>query len=261
MNFKIKKGGVPVLSKKEIDIFATKVLSVYDAKLLHTPKEIPIEDIIERYLKLEIDYKDLDKDGAILGMTVFNNGYLDVYNKVAGAEEKIKVTKGTVLIDNSLVENEKLFHRYRFTCSHEASHWILHKQRYLKELDGQMSMLIDDNKFSGVKCLNRSIENAFGYSESGLKTDEDWLEWQADFMGGALLMPVLPFTNEFFRLLKLLGINKRRLFIDNQMNNISNYETVIEHLVGIFNVSRKAVHIRLAKLNLIESENNQLSFV
>lgn len=207
-----------------------------------------------------MDYKTLDKDGTILGMTVFNNCYLEVYNQELGTEEKIKVSKGTILIDNNLIGNEKLLHRYRFTCSHEASHWLLHKDRFTREIEGQMSLFSDSPNYTAVKCLNRSVENAFGYKESGFMDDEDWLEWQADYMGAALLLPILPFSNEFFKLLKMLDISKKYLYFDNQTCNIKNYEIVVNQLVNTFNVSRKAVHIRLVKLNLIKGEDNQLYF-
>lgn len=260
MDFKVTKSGVPILKKEEIEVCATKVLSDYDITLLHEPRAVPIEDIIETYLKLDVDYKTLDKDGSILGMTVFNNGYLDVYNQDLENDERIKISKGTILIDNSLVEDNKHLHRFRFTCSHEASHWILHRGRFDREIEGQMNFLDEYSQSNAVKCLNRNVENAFGYKEVGFRCDEDWLEWQADYMGAALLIPKYPLVKEFIKMLNVLGIKEPYLYLDDQPCNIRNYELVIGRLVNVFNVSKKAVHIRLAKLNLLRGEDKQLFF-
>ena len=216
LGLKMAKRGVPVLSKEEIEAHATKVISDYDITLLNEPRAVPIEDIIERYLKLDMDYKTLSKDSTILGMTVFINGYLDVYNKELGTEEKIKVSKGTIIIDNNLIEDEKFLHRYRFTCSHEASHWILHRSKYDREIEGQISLLGDYPQDIGVKCLNRSIESAFGYKETRLKDDNDWLEWQADYMGASLLLPKPPLLLEFKKIMEVIDARRPYLYLDNQ---------------------------------------------
>jgi Zn-dependent peptidase ImmA (M78 family) len=260
MGFKTTKSGVPVLSKEDIEAHANKVISDYDNTLLYQPRAVPIEDIIERYFKLDMEYKTLDKDGSILGMTVFNNGYLDVYNKEQGIEEKIKVSKGTIIIDDSLIEDEKLLHRYRFTCSHEVSHWILHKNKYDTVIEGQMNLFGNYSQDVAVKCLNRSIESAFGDKEACFKDDDDWLEWQADYMGAALLLPKRPFLLEYKRIMEIIDARMPYLYLDNQPCNIREYYIVINRLVNVFNVSKKAVHVRLTKLNLLRGEEKQLYF-
>lgn len=72
-----------------------------------------------------MDYRDITQDGSILGLTTFDNGFLNVYDSESKKTRNIYVEKGTVIIDNSLLTKNQEG-RYNFTSVHEAGHWILH---------------------------------------------------------------------------------------------------------------------------------------
>lgn len=89
------------------------------AEALRTPQEIDIDLFVQDYLGMEQDFQYLSHCGLYLGMTVFNEtDKIPVYNPAKYCAEYISAKANTVIIDNSLLE-ENQEHRYRFTMGHE----------------------------------------------------------------------------------------------------------------------------------------------
>lgn len=190
MDFAVSKTGVPILSKDKIDAYAMSFLAEYDKALIGSIKPVPIEDIIECHLSLDVDYKHLSQDESILGLTAFTDGRMQVFNLETDEEEIIKVKEGTIIVEHGLIQDGRCEGRLRFTYAHEASHWVLHRHKF--QVDKNQGSLFDVNaEATAIRCLSRNIENddAFARSKGKAATDEDWLEWQADYMASALLMP------------------------------------------------------------------------
>lgn len=110
-----------------LDCIANGLLKNYrnGMYLYGAPRSIPIEEIIEVEYKLTIEYVKLRKSGNVLGQTVFENCFVPVYDKENEQYTIIEVQPGTILIDEALLEEENMG-RYRYTLTHELSHWILH---------------------------------------------------------------------------------------------------------------------------------------
>ncbi len=256
LNFRTKRNGIPVLSKKEIEDLAEIVLLDYDADIINKPeaKAIDIEDFIECYAGLDMDYQDLTSDQSILGMTVFNNCIIPVYDAENEKAKEIPVDKGTVIIDNSLLE-ENQSRRGRFTLSHELSHWFLHKHIYT-ETYHQLSLFDDDMEpvKPMIKCRTSDIES----SKKELVTDDDWLEWQADYMASALIMPRRSVSKVVLEKFSEMGIKNGVYERGTNFNDDLNISALIYELADIFYVSLSAAEIRLKNLGfLIEPENYQ----
>ena len=101
--------------------------------------------------------------------------------------------------------------RLRFTCAHELGHWVLHQKLY--------SGTGDVAAYEGKTSLDES---------HGL------VEWQADALATALLMPLPQIKRSFYRL----------------RAGRSNEQLVAE-MAQIFQVSKQAMRIRLETRNLI----------
>jgi len=102
---------VPWLPKDAINQVATKLLLGYEdftGQTLSPP--IPVEDIIERYLELDLHYVDFSQKYGL--DNVF--GALYVKNRI-------------VAISESLL-NDRNEGRLIFTCAHEVGHWCLHRR-------------------------------------------------------------------------------------------------------------------------------------
>jgi Zn-dependent peptidase ImmA (M78 family) len=254
VDFRTKKNGVPILSKDEIEYIAEAVLQDYNPKLLDNPGVLDVEHFSECYASLEMDYQDLTHDRSILGMTVFNNCYIPVYDPENDRAKKIPVDEGTILIDNSLLEDDQL-RRGRFTLGHEASHWLLHRQIYVVNKN-QISLFddLEEEKQPVIKCRTTDIECV---GKKRLVTDDDWMEWQADYMASALLMPKKAFTKLVEGEFKSVGIDDGYYQIGTDFEKDLWADVLGYELADIFEVSVTAAKIRLRNLRFIRDHQER----
>lgn len=256
--FHKKSNGVPILSKKEIEEYAEAIIKDYNPAFIKEPTPFNIDYFAEFYLGLNMDYVDLSNDHSIIGMMVFNDCFIPIYDAQNNNKKYIPVKEGTIIIDNSLLA-ENYLRRGRFTIGHESSHWILHRQIYNYTKD-QICINFGD-KQSTIKCLNRDVEDIA--QKKSFLTDIDWIEWQADYMSSALLMPKCPFDMAVQQVLKKSGIKQGYIIkgMDHDLDIfIYNLTTL---LADTFDVSIKAASIRLEKLGYIreKSLSQQLSLL
>jgi Zn-dependent peptidase ImmA (M78 family) len=259
LNFRTKGNGVPILSKDTIEHFAEIIMQDYKAKRLEVPWVLDVEHFSECYAGLEMDYQDLTHDKSILGMMVFNNCYIPIYDVEENKAKRISVDEGTVLIDNSLLESNQL-RRGRFTLCHEVAHWLLHRQIYMVNKN-QISLFDDlkDEKQPVIKCRTIDIECS---GRKQLLTDDDWMEWQADYMASALLMPKNVFIEVVRERLNSVGIKDGCYQMGIDLEKDLWAEVMSYELADLFDVSVAAIRIRLRNLKLIREyeDGRQLYF-
>lgn len=110
---------VPYLPEQRIERDAMDLLAEYGkSRGVTIAAPIPIEDIVEKYLKLRIEFDDLHClfDQPCFGLT----SQADILGAIFFDERRI-------VIDESLDPDEKprLEGRYRFTLAHEGGgHWL-----------------------------------------------------------------------------------------------------------------------------------------
>jgi len=91
---------IPTVSKEDFDDEATKFLAEYCPEALEIPMPIPIEDIIQVKLKLDlIQNKRLTRDFNVLGQICFSPGEVEVYDVHNDIPHKIPIKRGTILVD------------------------------------------------------------------------------------------------------------------------------------------------------------------
>lgn len=242
-SFKVKKSGMPVLNKNEIDIIGERFIEDFVPEALSIPQPIDIDSFVERYLGMTTDYQYLSHNGVYLGMTIFNDtDKVTIFSPETGRAEYISAKARTVIIDNRLLD-ENQEHRYRFTMAHEGAHDICHLRYFFYDpnqisfFDAPASPMIqcriDNTKFEG----NRS-NHAWD--------DYDWMEWQANKMASALLMPK----------------SAVKIVVDNCKETRPNYRSysLIWAVSEAFNVSTEAATYRLQELgyvNDVDYKNNR----
>lgn len=205
---------VPKYRLDAIETIGRKILQEYDPVLLDGPPQaVPIETIIETKFDLTLEYHCLRKNGSILGETIFDEGAAILYDQDEKRYRLIAVKAGTILVEERLCV-DRLLGRLRFTCAHELGHWVLHQKLY--------SGTGDVAAYEGKTSLDES---------HGL------VEWQADALATALLMPLPQIKRSFYRL----------------RAGRSNEQLVAE-MAQIFQVSKQAMRIRLETRNLIYQE-------
>lgn len=159
---------VPYMPDDAIERDAEALLAQYaHARGIEIKAPIPIEDIVEKHLKLRVEFDDLHRlldvprSGIGLDPDIFGAIWLDT---------------GRIVIDESLDPEERPERegRYRFTLAHEGGgHWRLHR-RLVSPTEGQASLLID-GALPTVVCRSSQAKER--------------VEWQADFYASCLLMP------------------------------------------------------------------------
>jgi Zn-dependent peptidase ImmA (M78 family) len=184
---------------------------------------IPVEDIIERELRLKLGFTDLRKKlklDDVLGATYLN--------------------AKSIWIDQSLVGNQNEG-RLCFTLAHEAGHWVLHR-----EYIDQACRKGDDgaNIFCRIKDAKKPIE------------------WQADYFASCLLMPEKFLKRAFTEVFgsdPLVLYNEQSCFdgpicFDPCAQNWPLIATSVIEAGGFSNVSKHAMIIRLQDLGLVKNE-------
>lgn len=237
-SFRVKKNGVPILSKDEIDGIGERYVQDFCPEVLTHPMPVDIESFVEHYLGITPDYQYLSHNGVYLGMTVFNdNNKVPVYDPGTGRAEYISAKARTVIIDNRLLE-ENQQHRYRFTLGHEAGHDIFHSAFY--GYDPNQMTLFDAPLPPMIQCR---VDNCGAERKAPRDwNDRDWMEWHANRLSSAVLMPkasVVLLVKDFLK----------------ETRETMRHTAMVCAVVQNFDVSIEAATIRLKDLGYIPKDD------
>lgn len=159
---------VPYLQEEQIERDAAVLLAEYEqARGVKIERAVPIEDIVEKHLKLGIEFDDMHR------LLNHPRSELGLDPDILGA---IFFEERRIVIDESLdpEENPNKEGRYRFTLAHEGGgHWRLHRRLFAKD-PAQVS-LFNEPAPPSVVCRSSQAKEP--------------VEWQADFYASCLLMP------------------------------------------------------------------------
>lgn len=154
---------------------------------------------------------------------------------VEGLTEFFPGRKPSVKISSELAEDERRENRLRTTLTHEYGH--VHFHAYLWELEPPRRGLFKDKPNGNRQICKR--DNILDAAQS------DWMEWQAGYVCGALLMPLTPVRRlvgayqESHGLYGVIGLND------------SHGQNLIEAVQSGFQVSADAARVRLTKLGIL----------
>jgi len=159
---------VPYLQEEQIERDSALLLAEYEhARDVKIEGAVPIEDIVEKHLKLGIEFDDMHR------LLNHPRSGLGLDPNIVGA---IFFEERRIVIDESLdpEENPNKEGRYRFTLAHEGGgHWRLHRHLFAKD-PAQVSLFSEPAPPS-VVCRSSQAKEP--------------VEWQADFYASCLLMP------------------------------------------------------------------------
>lgn len=233
--FRKKRTGVPVLSKNDIDIIGEQFVADFCPAALKTPMAIDIDGFAQSYLGLTQDFQHLSHNGVYLGMMIFNDtNKIPIYDPSTKRAEYVSAKARTVIIDNGLLDDSQE-RRYRFTMGHEAAHDIFHSGYY--GYDPNQTTLFGTESTPMVQC--RIDTSKLASKRKTLWTDNDWMEWQANRLASAILMPA----------------SMVRLLIANYPEELTAFRAAcwVMDVFHTFNVSIQAAEIRLRELGLINA--------
>ena len=244
LSYPQKSNGMYILRRTHMDDIAREFLREYSPSSLERPAVVDVDLLAEECLFLDVSHKPLTRDESILGMTVFE----DVSGVPCFDEHflptEIDLPAGSVVIHSWLLSHNNWFRR-RFTLAHEISHWILHrsyhspgKQKYHFRA-GPDSLITPPY----IACRATVIDG----EKFEFVTDYDWEEWQANSLAAAILMPLDMFSEE-----AKFALRKAGLSILDEKSARERYN-IIRELSDKFEVSKKAVEIRLDQAGLIHN--------
>lgn len=196
----------------------TEFLKKHCGKVKYPIKTDDLTVLIERDTEDLDTYADLNEYGRdVEGVTEFRPGQ-----------------KPRVKIAAWLASSESRKNRLRTTLTHEYGHVHLHS--YLSGMSQEPSLFSSHIKSAPTICKRDTIVTA-------KKTD--WMEWQAGYACGALLMPVSAVK-------ATVGAFQKEAGIYGPIAAESRHgQAMVERVVEIFQVSRDAARVRLSVLKYL----------
>lgn len=221
-----------VYSKTQLEANANELNGRFDKERLEKAKPIDVYDVLE-FIGADVDWKYLSNDQSVLGATVFCDGILPVFEKENDkfVAKNIYVNAGTIIIDIGLDESSNVG-RKNFTVMHEVFHFLYHKKSFTKRNGGLK------------KVLETDIFRSYEEKKKGM-TAIEILEWQANYMAAAFLIPKNALVNEINNL--LLG----SIVDSDNIRPMILRKSTIEKLADKFSVSYQAMIYRMQSLNIL----------
>lgn len=238
LQFPCKKSGLPIICKSEFDDLAEQILMEYMPDVLKFPKAVDIRYLAENCIIVDILEEKLCLDN-LLGFITFANMVIPISD-----DREIEVPEGTIIVDIRLHQNVT---RWRFTVAHELAHWILHRAYHCRD---KRIYNFRIQGYSYVAC--RTDKTELGKKNPKVaKTDDEWAEWQADNLAAALLMPKTTFIHVARQMLCKYGFKELYLVSGKE---VKNGVKVVREIADIFQVSMRAVRIRMRTFGMYEGD-------
>ncbi len=242
--FAQKQNGIYVLSRENIEEIASDILNEYAPENLENPTYLNTRNFLCDYLGLTLKYNYIGTPKKeILGLIV-----MDDIARIPSCDgmlrpQILEETYGTVLIHSKLNEIKK-FPRKRYTEMHEAAHFLLHKKYFERELSIER-----ETPSAYIAC--RGVE---AYSLKPKSTTE-WMEWQADALAAALLMPRKAFCTCTRRMIEEIAQDEKRVSPLIPYTGTKHIYEIITRVAQVFGVSFRAAEIRMQQFGLIGQRN------
>lgn len=209
------------LSKNVIDAKARAVLKHYSLTYFdNIVRPTPLIQIIEKAVRRGwLNYDD----SSYLGYSPDGSRVLGCY---------VPDTR-TIQIDSGLKDEEK---RFNFVLAHEFAHFMLHRKVIFHEFEGEI--------------LEDSETLLFGESPK-LKTDLQFMEWQANFFASSIMLPRDMLFVKLRYIRREMGL-PTRVYVDRQRCTQQDYHETIQQLSDYFKMSKTVIEYRLQRFDLID---------
>ena len=201
----------------------------------------------ERYGKAEFPVSTAD----LTVMIECDTSDLDQYADLSGEGEEGEEVQGLTLffpdrkpvvkIAQELADSGYREHRLRTTLTHEFAHVKLHARLWPFD---QPRLFPDERETLGPRCKRPGDTGGSG---------ADWMEWQAGYVSGAILMPIT-------RLVRMVRITFDALGTFGSVPTASvKGVNLIARVAGQFEVSNDAARVRLAQLGYLADRPEERS--
>jgi hypothetical protein len=172
-------------------------------------------------LLIERDTDDLDSAADLA----------DLGDDVEGVTDFFRDKKPRVRIAAHLWEGPSRENRLRTTLAHEFGH--VHFHNYLYHVEAGPELFTPVTKGHPLRCKRQTVHGT---------PSRDWMEWQAGYASGALLMPV-----SFARRIADATLKESGL-IGPVATESAEGSNLIARIAGLFQISLDAARVRLSQL-------------
>lgn len=214
----------PYFSQEDLDSLSEEWIVGFLIEM-HGKAEFPVstEDL---KVMIECDASDLDQ-------------YADLSEEGEEGEEVQGLTlfypdrKPVVKIAQELSASTYREHRLRTTLTHEFAHVKLHAGLWPFD---QLRLFPDQEELPGPRCKRPGDIGGYG---------GDWMEWQAGYVSGAILMPIS----------RVAGLVQEIFTVPDALGGVPSTSIQGTDLVGVvgrqFGVSADAARVRLSQLGYL----------
>lgn len=219
------------ISSEEIENISKRVYRAYTKLPEVSEHSFNVDpELLSEMLGLTIEYRHLSSDRTILGLTSFEETWIEVFD--SPCEEMLFLDGKTILIEQDLLNDPQMPGRLNFTIVHEACHHI-------------MNMLFPKDSCRTART-RKVLAYRSPYQTRYIKPLEEIL---IDKMTSAVLMP-----EELVRSNMLICGLPAEMDMINRIWRPKNYER-FELLSQMMGVSKQALAIRLKSLGIVKEEH------
>ena len=154
---------------------------------------------------------------------------------VEGVTEFMPGRRPRVRISRDVSGRQEFENRLRTTLTHEFGHVRFHD--FMFQMRGTDSLFTTTALPANAKCMRTTIIGA---------VQQDWMEWQAGYVCGAILMPRRPLQEAVRSYRTAGGFGSVGLEAGSPAG-----AALIQEIVDQFAVSKEAAKVRLVKLNVL----------
>jgi len=216
--------GIQRLSKNNIEIRALEIIECFDPAILLQAQPTPIIEFVQH----------LKKDSNTIVDFAQNLGETKTGNKILG---QFGLNPPRIYIDNTLKNDPK----FKFTLAHELGHLFLHREiEFTKEdYDNLVDTELDIVTHKRI-----------------LKSDRDWIEWQANQFAAAFLLPRATFRKALINIQKEMGVSKNLgiIYLDKTNYSMRDFVKIKDILYNIYNVNKTIIEYRLNNLGILNDQ-------
>ncbi|OGS10447.1 MAG: hypothetical protein A2234_00795 [Elusimicrobia bacterium RIFOXYA2_FULL_58_8] len=214
--------GLADLTFEQIERYAENLLIKIDPAIINMPQPLPIckitDYVVEKYSVCISYHQSLKSE---------NN-----FNVLAKYDRSLN----TIFVSSEI----RYTSRFRYILAHEIGHLMLHR-----------NVQFEGNEY--FEQANEKKEYDILSGKRKLKTERDFLEWQASTFASALIIPRRKFKEKLNILQKSMGISKRGyIYRDSNRYNRFDYHKTLALLAELYGVAKTNVACRLKSLNLIK---------
>ncbi len=223
--------GVLQIKDEELEYFAIAQLKDYKKDYFKSIHPLDVEDFIENYLNVKIEYQKLSPNKSRFGTTAISDGIVPIISEEGKFEYRF-FKAGTICVDiDACGNNEYLI---KSTLCHEAGH-------------SQFDLFINKELLDGTTYITDTV--IIDGRMMKRKTDKDWMEHHANKYMTYLLMPS-KFVKKLYKIKhgeimpgQRLGVRKRKLIWK-----------IVYAMAQELSVSPTAMAWRMLSLNIISRD-------